>query len=240
MKIKHVVLLLCAAFFIFCTPPFSKSSAGTVSPDEAGRVLNEIFSRYIDIYHKYRGVESVRNEIIREYETGTDKLLSVSEITVMRTDYFYERPLAEVRAYKKNGKAMEPSTLHYQKDMPSFPVFDERGRENYDIRITEKKLFKGRECYEVQVAPRKETARHFKGVLYYTVEKLDLVYLEGTVARLDFPVKSFKMEFNTIMYKGIPVTSDGRIFCRIKAPIIYPDTMIVSQITVLENKLIPL
>lgn len=237
---KHKFLSLFIAILISCTPQFSKGSIEAVSPDEADRVLKEIFSKNIDMYHKYRGIESLRNEVISEYEPSTNKLLNVSDITVTRTDYFYEKPVAEVKTFKKDGKVMDPSKCTYIRVMPSFPVFDEKGRDNYDIRITDKKIFNGRECYRVEVIPKKETARHFKGFLYYTVKNLDLVYFEGTLAKLDFPMKSFKIEFNTAMYNGIPVASNGKAVIRVKIPIIYPDTLIVSNITVLENKLIPL
>jgi len=240
MKMKYKFLSLFAAILILCTPQFSKGSIEAVSPDEADRVLKELFSKNIDMYHKYRGVESLRNEVISEYDPNTNKLLSVSEITVSRIDYFYEKPVAEVKTYKKDGKVMKPSKFNYLKDMPAFPVFDEKGRDNYDIRITEKKLFNGKECYQVQVIPKKETARHFKGFLYYTVKDLNLVYFEGTVAKLNFFTKSFQIEFNTVMYNGIPVCSSGKAVFRVKIPIIYPDTTLVSNITVLENKLVPL
>ncbi len=240
MKMKRLLLSLFAAILILCTPQFSKGSIEAVSPDEADRVLKEIFSKNIDMYHKYKGIESLRTEVVSEYEPKTNNLLSVSEITVTRTDYFYEKPVAEVKTYKKDGKEMKPSKFNYMVFMPSFPVFDEKGRDNYDIRITDKKIFNGRECYQVQVTPKKETSRHFKGFLYYTVKNLDLVYFEGTLAKLDFPMKDFKIELNTAMFNGIPVCSTGKAYLKIKIPIIYPETQIISNITVLENKLIPL
>ena len=225
---------------ILCTPQFSKGSIEAVSPDEANRVLKEIFSKNIEMYHKYRGIETVRNELISEYEPNTNKLRSVSEITVTRTDYFYEKPLVQVKAYKKDGKVMEPSKFIYLTAMPTFPVFDEKGQDNYDIRITEKTIFNGRECYRIQVTPKKKTERHFKGYIYYAVKNLDLVYFEGTVAKLDFSMKSFNIEFNMVMYNGIPVTSSGRASSRVMAPLFYPDTILVTNIKVLKNKLLPL
>lgn len=240
MKMKYKFLSLFAAIVILCTPQFSKGSIEAVAPDEADRVLKEIISKNIDMYHKYQGIESLRKEVVSEYDPKTNKLLSVSEITVTRTDYFYEKPLAEVKTYKKDGKEMKPSKFNYITDVPTFPVFDEKGKDHYTVQVTEKKIFNGKECYKIEVTPKKDTSRHFKGFLYYTVKNLDLVYFEGTTAKLSFPLKSFKIEFNTTMYKGIPVSSNGKAFLRVKIPILYPDTFIISSITVLENKLIPL
>jgi hypothetical protein len=240
MTMKRIVLCLIATILILCTPQFSKGGTQAVSPDESDRLLKEILSKGLDMYHKYKGVEYLRTEVISEYEPKTNKLQRASEITVTRTDYFYEKPVGEVKTYKKDGKEMKPSKFNYMVFMPTFPMFDERGRENYDLRITDKKIFNGRECYLVQVTPRKETSRHFKGVLYYTVKNLELVYFEGTLAKLDFPLKDFKIEFNTVMFNGIPVFSNGKVYLKIKIPIIYPETQIISNITVLENKLIPL
>jgi hypothetical protein len=237
---KRVFLSLFAAVLILCTPQFSKGGTQAVSPDESDRLFKEILSKGLDMYHKYKGIEYLRTEVTSEYEPKTNKLLKVSEITVIRTDYFYEKPVAEVKTYKKDGKEMKPSKFNYMLLMPIFPIFDEKGRDNYDLRITDRKIFNGRECYLVQVTPRKETSRHFKGVLYYTVKNLEFVYLEGTLAKLDFPLKDFKIEFNTTMFNGIPVFSNGRVYLKIKIPIVYPETQIVSNITVLETKLIPL
>lgn len=235
-KFLHVFTIL----LILLTPQFSKGGTESVSPDEANRVLKEIFAKNIDMYHKYKGIKCLRTEVINEYDPKTNKLLSVSEITVSRTDYFYEKPVAEITSYKKDGKVLEPSKFDYLILMPSFPVFDEKGNENYDIRITEKKLFNGKECYVVQAIPKKETSRHFKGFLYYTVKNLDLVYFEGTLAKLDFPLKDFKIELNTVNQNGIPVVSGGKAYLRVKVPILYPDTKFISNLNVLENKLVPL
>lgn len=240
MNAKHKLLYLFTVILILLTPQFSRGSIETVPPDEADRVLKEIFAKNIDMYHKYKGIKCLRTEVINEYDPKTNKLLSVSEITVSRTDYFYEKPVAEIKSYKKDGKVMEPSKFDYLILMPSFPVFDEKGRDNYDIRITEKKIFNGKECYVVQATPKKETSRHFKGFLYYTVKNLDLVYFEGTLAKLDFPLKDFKIELNTSIQNGIPVVSGGKAYLRVKVPILYPDTKFISNLNVLENKLVPL
>lgn len=240
MKMKFKFLPLVAAILILCTPQFSKGSIEAISPDEADRVLKQIRAKNIDMYQKYQGIESLRKEVVREYDAKTNKLQSVSEITVTRTDYFYEMPAAEVKTYKKDGKEMKPSKFNYMTGMPTFPVFDEKGREHYDVRVTEKTIFNGKECYKVEATPKKETSRHFRGFLYYTVNTLEPVYFEGTVAKLDWPMKSFKIEFDTAMFQGIPVSSRGKATFRVKIPILYPDTIIISEITVLKNKLIPL
>lgn len=90
MKTKFIFLSLFATVLILCTPQFSRGSMETVSPEEADRVLKEIFSKNTDMYRKYSGIESIRKEVIAEFDAKTNKLLSTSEITrVKGTIYEY-------------------------------------------------------------------------------------------------------------------------------------------------------
>ena len=236
---KTFQLVFLSAVLLIAMPRLSgMSETEPVSSEVSERILNLIFSKGPEIYKKYRGVESIRKEHHQEFEPQTNALKSTSEITSHRKDYFYEQPEIEVLSLKKDGTDMNPSKHRIWKTMPIYPVFDEQGLENYELKITDKKKIDERECYRIQVIPRKETSRHFKGNIYCTVDKLETVFTEGTVAKLDFPLREFYMELRTMLINDVPVLQSGTVKVRVRVPIFYPDTLIVSTITVVECKLI--
>ena len=235
---KYLTISLCAVLAIMALHRTDGGNPYTVSPQESERILNLIFSRSIDIYKKYRGVESRRKEVVQEFDPETNALRTTSEIITVRKDYYYEKPDVTVIAYRKDGTDMKPSHARIMKSIPTYPVFDEKGREHYDIRVADTKTINGKKCYRIQVMPREETSRYFSGNMYFAVNTLEAVFIEGTLAKLSFPMKYFKIELNTGSVDGVPVVSSGAVHVRIRVPIFYPDTMIVSTISVLESKLI--
>jgi hypothetical protein len=238
IRTKYIAVSIITAMAVLA-PHLSIGGSDAVTPEESERVIRELYALGGDMYRKYSGVESLRKEIINEYDPANNALRSVSELTTKRMDYFYDDAIVEVQAYKKDGKEMDRSKFKPWKSKPTYPVFDEKGRDNYSVRIAERKIINGRGCYRVQVLPRKETSRHFRGDVYYTVKKLEAVYIDGTVAKLDFPLKYFKIELELEPKNGVPVISSGKVHVRVNVPLFYPDTMIVTSMTVLESRLIP-
>lgn len=236
---KAILLPLCLIFIVPClmAPGQTAGRSDAVSAQESDRVLKATFEKGIEIYKKYRGIESLRKELIKEYDPETGELRSTSEVTTRRKEFYYAMPEIEVLAYKKDGKEMDPAKYRVWKAMPLYPIFDIRGRERYTIRITGRKKVAGKECYCLQVEPKQETSRHFRGTVYLAVKTLESVSLEGTMAKLDFPMKEFLIELNMTLVDTVPVAKTGTARIRVKVPIFYPDTIIESSINVLESRL---
>lgn len=232
-------MIICAALAAAATvPPATAMEPVPVTPEESNRIIALSFERGIELYKKYSGVESLRKETISEFDPETKKLKSVSEVTMKRKDFFYSPPEVEVLTYKKDGKDMKPSKFRVMKAMPLYPVFDDKGRDNYTITVKERILHNGRECYRIEVEPRKETSRHFKGNLYVTVKSMETIHIEGTMAKLDFPIKEFRILLNTTVIDNVPMTQSGKARVRVSIPVLYPDTILESTLTAIENKLI--
>jgi hypothetical protein len=234
---KFLIAVFCAALAATTIQTAAAGKTGSIRPEESDHVIALAFDRGIGLYKKYSGVESVRKEVISEYDPETNRLKSVSEVTMKRKDFFYKNPEVEVLTYKKDGKEMDPSKFRIMKSMPLYPVFDEKGRDNYLITVAEKIKYNGRECYRIQVEPRKETSRHFRGNIYITVNSMEMIHTEGTLAKLDFPLKEFHIAINTRRIDDVPVTQTGEVHVRVNVPVFYPDTLIVSTLTTLESKL---
>jgi hypothetical protein len=239
MKIKkHTVTLILTTVGVCMLLTSPGGAAGTVSSEESDRILKLVYSVAPELYKKYKGIEYLRKDIVKEYDPETSALRSTSEVTSRRREYFYAKPDIEVLEYKKDGKEMKPSKYRVWRSLPSFPVFDEKGRENYDVKITDTKMINGKKCYRIQVTPRKQTSRHFAGNIYMTVDSMEPIYIDGTLAKLDFPLKEFRLDLGTEVIDRLPVVTNGTVRVRVKVPIFFPDTIIETSFTVQERKLI--
>jgi hypothetical protein len=234
---KKIVLILILTLIANVVGNAEYGLTEIISPSESERIIECIFNKYIPIYDKYRGVESTSQVISQEYDPKTNVLKSTSEVQLHRKDYFYEKPEIKALSYKINGKDTDPSKFRSWESKPSFLAFDKKGRENYLLKVTEKKKVNRKECYRIEVIPRKTTSRHFKGEIYCTVDTLDVVQTVGGVADLEFPVKYFWSDFYYTLIKEIPVVQSGTMKIRINLPIIYPDTLIVTSTTISESKI---
>ena len=229
-------ILLFPLIILFAVLRSPAGGAASVPQEEADRVLAKAFSIGAEFYKKYRGIESLRKEVVKEFDPETGALRSTSEVTTRRKEYYYDKPDIQAISYKKDGKEMDPSSLRVYKALPIYPIFDEHGRDHYTLTIPERKSFGGKDCYRVQVEPKQNTSRHFKGNVWVAVKTLEMVAIEGTMAKLDFPLKEFRIELNLALEGSVPVVKNGLVRLRIKVPIFVPDTIIESAFEVLENK----
>lgn len=236
---RHHGILVCIAVIMTLLRPASGENVSAVTPAESDRIIAIAFSKGNALYKKYSGVESVRKETISEIDPETKKIKSVSEVTSKRKDFFYKEPEIEVITYKKDGKDLEPSKCRVMKAKPLYPVFDEHGHENYRISVAGIIQHNGIQCYRILVEPRKDTPRHFKGTMYATVKNMETIYIEGTMAKLEFPIKEFRIALNTIKIDDVPVAQSGKVHVRVNVPVFFPDTIIETTLTTLETKLIP-
>jgi hypothetical protein len=234
---KLLLTGMCAALAAALLQPAASGKPDSISPEESDRVIALAFEKGLRAYKNYSGIESVRKEVMSEYDPATNRLRSVSEVTMKRKDYFYKNPEVEILTYKKDGKTMETSKYRVRNSMPLYPIFDDKGRDNYLITVAEKIKYNGRQCYRIQVDPRKTTSRHFKGSIYIALNNMEVVGIDGTMAKLDFPIKEFRIVINTSQTDDVPITQSGEVHVRINVPLFYPDTMIVSVITTLESRL---
>jgi hypothetical protein len=235
--IKIILTLILVS--LACVLDIAQSGfAENIAPSESERILERVFNKYIPVYDKYRGVESTSRVITQEFDPKTNVLKSTSEVLLHRKDYFYEKPEIKALSLKINGKDTDPSQYRSWETKPTYPVFDNKGRENYLLKVTEKKKVYQKECYRIEVLPRKSTSRHFKGEIYCSVESLDVVQTVGGVADLEFPIKYLWSDFYFTLVKEIPVVQSGTLKVRVNIPILYPDTLILTSTTISESKLI--
>ncbi len=234
-KIYFAIVWISLVFFPLYT---DWGHAAAISSEESKRILTGIFSKYIPIYTKYRGVESTSRNVIREYDPKTNVLKSTTEVVLRRKDYFYEKPEIKPLSLKKDGKETDPSGYRSWETKPGYLVFDKNGNDHYLFKIVDTRIINKRECYRIEVLPKKMTSRHFQGKIYCAVDTLDIVQTVGGAADLDFPIKYFWSEFDYTLVNKVPVAQSGTLKVRIDIPVIYPDTLIVTATTIIESRLL--
>ena len=236
MKTLHFTSI-CLSLVLFLLLPNPGHTAG-ISPEESDRIIKGMYSRYIPVYLKYRGVESTSKNISREYDARTNALKSTTEVTLHRKDYFYEDPEVKALSFRKDGRDRDPSDYRSRDSKPGYLVFDRKGAEHYTLKIADRKVIGKRECYRIVVTPKKATARHFKGEIYCAVDTLDVVHTAGGAGDLEFPIKHFSAAFDFTQVNKVPVVQSGTIKIQVDVPVVYPDTLIVTDIAIVESRLI--
>ncbi len=229
-SIKNASLCMSLLFIIiFSADLFSEEK---ISPEKSKEIIDKLRAVETQYYKKYRGIEYLRTEIIKEYDPSGDKLLSTSTLLVSRKEYFYEEPEYKVMKYVKDGKEMKPAEYKKSKSLPLYPVFDENGKYRYDSLIEGYETIDGKKCYRIKISPKEATKRHFMGYCYYDVKNLKAIKSDSTLGKLTFGSKEFS-------FKALLKTKDDYSFVqefiqvmRIKIPLVVDRRMIITGKTI--------
>ncbi len=169
-------------------------SEEAISPEKSEEIINQARTKTIAYNKKYRGIEYLRTEVIKEYDPSNDKLLSTSNLVISRREYIYEKPEYTVIKYKKDGKEMKPSDYKEQPSLPVYQIFDEKGKDRYNVSIVGYVTVEGIKCYKIKVTPKQATERHLDAYIYSTIKDLLPVMCDMTIGKLSFPLKEASMQ----------------------------------------------
>ncbi|OHD72054.1 MAG: hypothetical protein A2W19_03685 [Spirochaetes bacterium RBG_16_49_21] len=209
-----------------------------ITPERSEQIIDKIYEKYIPVYKKYRGVGSVRNIDIIEYNPNTNTLINRSHVSLIRKDYFYKKSEIEILEYIKNDKVMQPSEYENRIIEIPDPILDENGRKLYLTRITNIAAVSKQKCYQMKVVPRKKTAKYFGGFLYFKMDTLELMLLEGSLGDLPFSFKEYSMKYFFEHEGDLPVLKSGSFIMRTYIPVLQPDRRFVISVNVIESKLL--
>jgi hypothetical protein len=232
---KHILLYI-VILFLFVPNPSLYGSRLEITPDLSIKIIDQLRKKYIPMYQKYQGVESTRQVEIKTYDSKTNQLLHISQVHLIRKDYFYKEPDIVVLKYVVDGKEKKPSKYKPIKYRPGYQVFDKNGDKNYDTQVVGYKTINSQQCYEVNVTPKEATELHYKGKLYYRVSDLMLAQSSGSIGKISFPLKTLHMDFNTESLNDLIVVSSGIVTASVDIPVIMPNRRIVSRFSALKNK----
>jgi hypothetical protein len=235
---NKIAILCTAVLFVFL--PYHKTRGGNfpLSAERSARIINKIYAKYIPVYKKFRGIQSIRNIDIIEYNPNSNTLITRSHVSLIRKDYFYQKPVIEVLDYIENGRTMKPSDYQNKLIDTNGPILDESGRHLYMSRITGVVTVSGQRCYQMKIVPRKRSSKYFEGFLYFKTKTLDLLLMEGTLSELPFSFKEYSMKCMYRRMDALPVLKSGTVIMRTYIPILQPDRRFVLSINSIDAKLL--
>lgn len=233
MKITGLIRVTWVVLAVFLT---NSAYTSEINALQARQLIDQLYQKYSPMYNKYRGIESRRNIVMREYDPETNQLLKTVELTIFRRDFFYDKSESQVLNYRENGVEKDPQEFHQREGKPTVPVFDQNGRQNYTLSVDGVTAIKGKNCYKVHVLPLAAGMQYFSGYLYFTTDKLEHILTEGTVGELSFPLKELDIQVNHQLQGDYTAMTSGKFSVRVYIPLVQPDRRFVSEFQVLENK----
>jgi hypothetical protein len=198
--------------------------AGAVPPDEEARILATIRGRVQRFLAGNEGIAARRRTVVREYDPDDNRLVKTTVHEADQIDYFYSKPSIRILKCFVDGERVdnEACDSDWQRREPHLQLFDGDGRRNYNIRVTGEVTIKGQRAYRVDVRARKRTERHFVGQLYFRASDLQLLYLEGGVAHLPFPVQHLYLKLHFRKYgEDLVGVSRGYVDVWVRVPLVF-------------------
>lgn len=234
---KQKIFLSGLIVFFIIVSSLNLFSEEIISPEKSKVIIEQLRAYYVPYYSKYRGIEYLRRELIKEFNPSDDKLLSTSNLLISRREYFYEEPEYTVIKYEKDGKEMKPADYKGSKSLPLYPVFDEKGIERYDTSVEGYETIEGKRCYRIKVTPKEATERHYMGYYYYDTKDFALIKLNFTLGKLPFAVKEFSFKGIFNIKDELNVLREFTMTMRLKIPILF-DRRIITTCKTTEAKAI--
>jgi hypothetical protein len=216
------------------------AEAAPVPPAEAARVLSVIRQRTQRFHAANSGVADRRRTVVREYDPDTRLLISSKAFVHEHTHYFHDRPSARIQRCKVNGQ-LAPTGRCASDDLrrrPHVPVFDREGHRHYHVTVAGEAVVAGQRCYRVNVHPLRRTVRHFKGRMYFRTRDLRLLMMEGTVARLPFPVRRVYLKLWFKKKSDLVGIARGYVDVWVRVPLLFA-RRIVTRFTAEGHRAVP-
>jgi hypothetical protein len=203
--------------------PMAPARAG-VTPEEEARILATIRGRVQRFLANHRGIAARRWTVVREYDPDDGRLVKTAVYDADQIDYFYSKPAIRILRCFIDGRRVdnEQCDSDRQRREPHLQLFDGDGKRNYAVRITGEVTIKGQRAYRLDVRARRKTDRHFVGQLYFRASDLQLLFLEGSVARLPFPVRHLYLKLHFRKYgQDLVGVSRGYVDIWVRVPLVF-------------------
>ncbi len=207
----------------------------SIGSELSEQIISKIYKKYIPVYKKYTGVQSLRNIDIIEYNPDSTVLINRTNIAMIRKDYFYKNPEITILRYILNDTRKRPSDYVDKEMGPGNLVIDENGRNLYLTRIRQFATVSNQKCYQMQVIPRQRKSENFEGYMYFDTDTLNLVLIEGTLGSLPYSFTEYSMKQYFDHLQDLPVMKSGSCIMRTHIPVLVPDRRMVFSIKVLNN-----
>ncbi len=240
LNADHSMKKMIGTAFVLAGLALSLAHAGEMIPEKLEQeIISKIRAKTEPVYRKYIGVESTREIISRQYDSRDNSYRGGYTVRLRRKEYFHKKAHYKVLKYVKDGKEEPVWKYNYPTRNPVHQPFDPDTDKNYITRLCGKKTINGIPCWEFEVIPKKETPRHLRGKIYFSISGLDLIYLEGTLARYPVGLKSLTMAIYFKKLDDAYVISKGSYTFAVLVPLFYPHRKFEQTFTSTDDRLIP-
>lgn len=199
-------------------------------------LIDRLYQKMVPIYEKYQGVLSIRDISAVSKDPENGEILKTFEAKIERKDHFYKKPDIKALKYKENGKKTKTSKYDTREIEPFYPLFDKNGKAHYDLKLVGNKTISGRKCVKIEVIPKSQTTRHFKGHIFVDPQKLEIVKMTGSPAKLHWAMLHFSFDYHFSSLEGFPVLSHGTVKARVKVPLFVSDNITDYTLKVVSNR----
>ena len=155
---------------------------------------------------------------------------------MLRKNYFYKAPKIKVLKFLKNNTQMKNSDYSTHETAPFYPIFDEKGKKHYKLKIIGTEKFNKQECLKIKVNAIKKDFHTFQGYIWINKNTLNIIRQKGTPSDSHWAVKEFKIDYIFSSIKGVPVLIHGKVIARIHVFLLMPDSRFFYDINSIENK----
>jgi hypothetical protein len=238
-QMKYKILFTVIIIFFVTAGSLNVFSEETISPEKEKDIIDQIRTSTATYNKKFRGIEYLRSETIKEYNPADDKLLSTSNLVISRREYIYEKPEYKVLKFEKDGKEMKPADYTEKPGLPAYQVFDETGKERYNVSIAGYETIAGKKCYKIKATPKEATERHMDGYFFFTEKDLIPVMVDLTLGKLPFPLKEFSIKAILELKEDYVFTREFTVKLHIKIPLILNKIIISSGKTTEAKPILP-
>ena len=228
---KIAAIILCPLLLLTPSP-----ARADLSEAELVSTLRERAKPY---FAKFKGVRAMRTITSRELDPQSGKLRTLKEFKVDFWSHFYLKPAQHILSCKVNGEKKEPDDCKPRgKPKAIIPLFDKQSAKNYRFKLLGKTTIQGIPCYKLKILPLKKTDQHMSGVMYFAVGSLEAVLLEGTMAKLPFPLKRFFIKLRFGRKDGFPIVLRGYLDLEVKVSVFFHARM-VNRFTQTNHRFLP-
>jgi len=228
--------LLLTAVLLSFTPATALADGKELTTGDLVRTLREKARPY---YARFNGVRALRTITSKELDPDTGELKTLKKFKVDFLSHFYRKPGRKILSCKVDGEKARPKACKPKGDpKPVIPLFDKDSAKNYRFKLQGKKTIEGIPCHRLKVTPLKKTDQHMSGTMYVSVDKLESVLWEGTLARLSFPLKRFFIKLRFGRQDGFPVLKRGYLDIEVKVAIFY-HARLVNRFTETKHRFLP-
>jgi len=220
-KIYTFILLL------IISPTFANQKIDKL---EQKKIIKTIIKKEIKNKKKYNSVTALRKTKLKIYNYKENKLLDTIESKVLLTRHFNNTKIKiKVLLYKKNGEILSPDKYKKSEKGNIIDVFSKKGLKEYRLVFGGFKTIGKIRTYIIKVIPLKKTKHHFSGKMFYDIQNLSLVAIEGRPVKSSFPVEKIYiyMEFKSL--GGISVIKNSYVVLYINVPIFFSHRKMVIR-----------